>query len=660
MLLCAGAALSLLCVGQINLSSPNGPDLYLQKTKFGWVFGGTVSTCHQRESSPSCFSTTTLQNDLSRFWEIEEGPQKQYLSKSEAICEEHFQKTTTRNKHGRYVVALPFNESKNQLGESRARAEKRLLALERRLMKEPDLKAQYTTVINEYLELGHMSRTNPRTHGHSYYLPHHGVIKARSNTTKLRVVFDGSAETTSGISLNDTLHTGPKIQDDLLYILLRFRTHQYVITGDIEKMYRQFLVRLPDRRYQRILWRDHSGKIQTYELNTVTFGLSAAPYLAIRCLKQLALDEGHRYPHAANILQRDFYVDDALTGATTKQEAFTLRQELTQLLSLAGLNVRQWASNDSHLLRGLPASKINNKLHLGESTTVKTLGVYWDSAADTINYSITITTSMSQITKRVISSEIAKIYDPLGLLGPVIIVAKILLQKIWALKIDWDELLPMDIHHAWSQYYYKLPLLNNISFSRKTVIRATATIQLHGFCDASERAYGACVYLRTIDSSGNIQTELLVAKSKVAPLKSQTIPRLELCGALLLSSLLTTVRNALHLQIDHCSLWTDSTIVLHWINTSPHTLKTFVANRVAEIQEKTRASDWHHIRTEDNPADLISRGQSPEDFLKPSNWHNGPKWLRRPEADWPTWKVPSIEGTADEQKGYYLSGNCHN
>ncbi|CAK9827469.1 hypothetical protein ANTRET_LOCUS5158 [Anthophora retusa] len=448
MLLCAGAALSLLCVGQINLSSPNGPDLYLQKTKFGWVFGGTVSTCHQRKSSPSCFSTTTLQNDLSRFWEIEEGPQKQYLSKSEATCEEHFQKTTTRNEQGRYVVALPFNEGKNQLGESRARAEKRLLAFERRLIKEPDLKAQYTTVINEYLELGHMSRINTYTHGDSYYLPHHGVIKASSNTTKLRVVFDGSAETTSGVSLNDTLHTGPKIQDDLLYILLRFRTHQYVITGDIEKMYRQFLVRPQDCKYQRILWRDHSGKIQTYELNTVTFGLSAAPYLAIRCLKQLALDEGHRYPHAANILQRDFYRDDALTGATTKKEAHTLRQELTQLLHLAGLNVRQWASNDSHLLRGLPASKINNKLHLGEFTTVKTLGVYWNSAADTINYSITITTSMSQITKRVISSEIAKIYDPLGLLGPVIIVAKILLQKIWALKIDWDESLPMDIHQA--------------------------------------------------------------------------------------------------------------------------------------------------------------------------------------------------------------------
>jgi hypothetical protein len=136
--------------------------------------------------------------------------------------------------------------------------------------------------------------------GNVYYLSHHGMVKESSDTTKLRVVFDGSASSTTGVSLNNTLHTGPKLQD-LVSILLRFRSHQYVLTGDIEKMYRQILVRPADRKYQHILWSNSKGDVETYRLNTVTFGLSAAPYLALRCLKQLADDEGHRFPRTSSI-----------------------------------------------------------------------------------------------------------------------------------------------------------------------------------------------------------------------------------------------------------------------------------------------------------------------------------------------------------------------
>ncbi|XP_043258052.1 uncharacterized protein LOC122400593 [Colletes gigas] len=227
----------------------------------------------------------------------------------------------------------------------------------------------------------------------------------------------------------------------------------------------------------------------------------------------------------------------------------------------------------------------------------------WNSANDTILYSIQATAASRRITKRTISSEIARIYDPLGLLAPVI-APKMLLQKIWAVKVDWDEALPLTIHTEWTRFYQQLPLLNNITFPRKTIIKSATTIELHGFCDASEKAYGACVYLRPINENGKIWVERLTAKSKVAPLKQQTIPRLELCGALLLTSLIATTQKALHINYDH--YWTDSTIVLHWLTTSPHSLKTFVANRVAEIQEKTHIPDWRHVPTQDNPADLIS------------------------------------------------------
>nr|XP_033203622.1 uncharacterized protein LOC117164590 [Bombus vancouverensis nearcticus] len=429
---------------------------------------------------------------------------------------------------------------------------------------EPGLRLQKTRFGWEYLALGHMTKVNDNhSDDNGYYLPHHGVTKASSQTTKLRVVFDGSAPSTTGTSLNDTLHTGPKLQEDLF-----------------------------------------------------------SPYLAIRCLKQLAEDEGHRFPRAAQVLQRDFYVDDALTGAETKDEALTLRTELTNLLQLAGLNIRKWASNDNDLLHGLSLEETNHQHFLGDSQTLKTLGV----------------------------SEIAKIYDPLGLLAPVIVRAKMLLQRIWSSKIDWDESLPIELHIEWERYYAQLPLLNNVRFPRKAIIESAIEIELHGFCDASEKAYGACVYLRTPHTNGRVWTQLLTAKSKVVPLKCQTIPRLELSGALLLTSLMSTVQQALSHKITRTIYWTDSTIVLHWLNTSPHTLKTFVANRVSEIQTKTSIRDWRHVPTDDNPADLISRGQTPEEFLRPTIWQHGPAWLYQSEGYWPTWELtPQIE--LPEQKG---------
>ncbi|XP_071870594.1 uncharacterized protein [Bombus fervidus] len=371
-------------------------------------------------------------------------------------------------------------------------AMKRLTSLGHRFQRDKQFEADYHAVIQEYLELGHMTKiTTNHSTDDGYFLPHHGVIKESSQTTKLRVVFDGSAPTITGVSLNDILHTGPKLQKDLFYILLRFRSHQYVLTGDVGKMYRQFPVRPENRKFQQILWRNTKGEVDTYQLNTVTFGLSVAPYLTIRCLKQLADDEGHRYPRAATVLQRDFYVDDVLTGVDTGVEARLLRTELTELLKLAGLNFRKWASNDRELLNGLSEQDIKDKLLLGEFQTLKTLGVVWNSSDDSILYSVKINSITSQITKRTISSEIAKIYDPLGLLAAVIVRVKMLLQRLWTLKIDWDESLQADLHIEWSKYYAQLPLLNNVRFQRKTIIKSAAEIELHGFCDDSEKAYGA-------------------------------------------------------------------------------------------------------------------------------------------------------------------------
>ena len=389
-------------------------------------------------------------------------------------------------------------------------------------------------------------------------------------------------------------------------------------------MYGQILIRPEDKKYQQILWRNSNGEIDAYQFNTVTFGLSATAYLALRCLKQLADDEGHQSPRASLVLQRDFYVDDALTGADTKEKVLSIRKELTDLLQSAGFNIRGWASNDPGKLRGLSEQDKCRKLQLDDSRTLKTLWVFWDSQVDAILYSVDTLADLPPVIKRSISSVIARIWS-MRIARASDHSSKINLQRVWSLKVNWYESLRADLHSEWSRYYTQLALINNVRFPRKTVIPAATRMELHGFCDASEKAYGACVYLRTISSDGSIQSHLLPAKSMVAPLKTQTLPRLELSGALRLAILITSIQKATIFKISRIVYWTDSTIVLQWIKSSPHMIKTFVANRVAEIQTKTNLSDWRQVSTADNPADLISRGQTPKEFLRPSIWKNGPE-----------------------------------
>ncbi|XP_076635448.1 uncharacterized protein LOC143348736 [Colletes latitarsis] len=233
MLISAGPTMASLSIGQLNLSSNDQSDLILQKTQFGWVIGGSGPTATARTKHRTFFSTPDF--DLQKFWELEEGPHIRHLSAEERECEDHFKDYIKRDTSGRYIVALPFNGRESELGESRSRALNRYLSLERKFNCDAELKREYVAVIQDYLELGHMSEVNETNDTGGFYVPHHAVVKSSSTTTKVRVVFDGSAKSSSGLSLNDVLMTGPTIQDDLFALLMRFRKHNYVLTGDIEK-----------------------------------------------------------------------------------------------------------------------------------------------------------------------------------------------------------------------------------------------------------------------------------------------------------------------------------------------------------------------------------------------------------------------------------------
>jgi len=320
-----------------------------------------------------------------------------------------------------------------------------------------------------------------------------------------------------------------------------------------------------------------------------------------------------------------------------------LRDNIIALLHRGGFNIRQWASNDRRIIDDLEPDAINSNLELDKNNPLKTLRTSWHARNDTLRYSVHPINRTEGVTKRIIISEIAKIFDPLGIIGPVILFAKKIMQDLWQCKMSWDESVHPDIQIAWSEFATQLDAINHLSIDRTALIPEYTSIQIHGFCDASKIGYGACIYLRSSNQHNNVRCHLLCAKNRVAPLKNVTTPRLELCGAHLLAKLYDEMCKAIGIQPDKVVLWSDSTVVLHWLRTSPHLLKTYVSHRVAQTQEITKTQFWRHVRSQDNPADALSRGQMPSIFLKNKSWFSGPSWLTKEESEWPNGIMESIE-----------------
>lgn len=525
----------------------------LLNTQFGHVIAGNVAPSLQGpEQVVSLFCTkcdTELNETLTQFWQPESVPQvfKENISEHNT-CENTF-KENVQLKNNKFEVALPLklplNAVNETLGDSFYLALKRFYNLESRLQKDPNLLALYKNFINEYIRLGHASIIDINQYDLSkdpvYFLPHHPVVRMDKKTTKCRIVFDGSMKTNKKVALNDILLNGPSVQNELFNNLLLFRFEEFIFVTDIRHMFRAISLNSNYCSLQNILWRESpESEVKCIQLNTVTYGLKSSSYLATRCLIMLAEVYANKFPKAASILKNQTYVDDILATDSSLESLVESKEQLCQLLDLGGFQLHKWSSNRTEVLHDVPISKqYFDEIELQKDHAhLKTLGINFDIKSDNFTLHAPKNDGIPN-TKREVLSFISKFYDPLGLAGPLTVKAKIIMQKLWLARMDWDSVLKDELQALWHEFYKGLTIMKPIHLKRYVNLPNAQCLQLIGFAYASSSAYGCCIYLRVIDANDQVKVSLICSKSRVNPHSQQlTVPRLELNAALLLAKLI--------------------------------------------------------------------------------------------------------------------------
>ena len=559
-----------------------------------------------------------LQEKVDRFWKLESSgiyEQEKSMSVDDrrvlALWDEKVSFSG-----GHYVFPIPFKSSTLKLPDNRQMAEKRLSSLKRKLEKNKDLHQKYVDGMNDLLEQGYAvpvpEQDVHRSDGKVWYLPHHLVINP--NKEKIRIVFDCAAEC-GGVSLNSRVRQGPDLTNKLVGVLTHFRLNPIAVMADIQAMFHQVRVTRDDQDTLRFLWWPEGNLNEfpmSYKMTVHLFGgtwsLSCCTY-ALRCI---AKDNAGSYsPAAVETIAQNFYVDDCLKSVPTVSEAINLVSELKMLVAEGGFNLTKWTSNSPEVISKVPYSDRSKKAQervLDALTEDRALGVCWRVHEDHLSFQVQ---RMDQpLTKRGILSMLSSVYDPLGLAGPFVLKARRIVQNLCRTKIGWDEPIPEMEREQWIQWVSGLQAMGKICVSRCLQPTPSVHRELHHFADASEIAYGVVSYLRVITTDGSVNCTIVMAKSRLAPIKKLTVPRLELQAATLAARQNALLRKELGLDLRSSTFWTDSIIVLQYINNTEARYHTFVANRVAEIQERTDVKEWRHVPTQDNPADDASRGIS--------------------------------------------------
>ena len=636
------------------------------ETLLGWVLSGPVNGTTDGETVVSIVATPSshilrvdaateddkLEAGLQRFWDLE----SLGIGKNERSVQETFTQQISM-KEGRYEVHLPWKESHSLLPDNYDLCRKRLTGLLQKLKKSPDLLRDYDVMIQDQLRKGIVEPvTDPDqfVEGKLHYLPHHAVVRTDKQTTKLRIVYDASAKM-SGPSLNECLHTGPKFEQSILDILLRFRLHKVALVGDVEKAFLMVSVAPEDRDVLRFLWVDSvdspHAKIMEFRFTRVVFGVSSSPFLLNATIdhhikKFQSVDQ----PFVEKF-RRSMYVDDLTSGSFDVVSAYEFYIKSKSRLAEAGFNLRKFSTNSEELRQRIHDNE--QRLHQGgtgkssdsslccpqaKPVECMVLGVKWDVNGDQLIFDVSdVGRAMNETTptKRNVVSLATRFFDPLGVMSPITVRFKLLFQQLCGSKTDWDEPLSGKSLSDWKALSSDLQEAKPIAMSRCCVAGMSERVKsfsLQGFCDASQRAYAAMVYIQVEFESGKL-SYLLCTKTRIAPTKALTIPRLELLSALLLARLMSSVRHAVQdeVELSEPTCYTDSQVALCWIRGQDKDWKQFVQNRVTEIRQLVPIQSWKHCPGVQNPADIPSRGASIAELQEKSDlWLHGPAWLSTP------------------------------
>ncbi|XP_064635262.1 uncharacterized protein LOC135492633 [Lineus longissimus] len=633
---------------------------YAIRTALGWTLNGPIDShnqCHMVNVTTTV-SDLGLQKQVEKLWKLENvGGDDQGMSVNDRKVISLWDKSI-QHKDGHYVLPIPFKATDPSLPDNLIMAKRRLEHLGRRLQKDLDLHRKYTAEIDLLLEKGYAEEVPrdeiSRRDGGVWYLPHHPVLNPKK-PEKTRIVFDCAARFRE-TSLNDRVLQGPDLTNKLVGVLIKFRQEHVAFMADIEAMFHQVEVVKNDRDTLRFLWfedGDISKDPKVYRMTRHLFGGVWSPSCANYALKRTARDnEAHFSLEAKETVEQCHYVDDCLKSVPAEAGGIKLAHEVCKLLAKGGFRLTKWISNSRELLKTLPAAELgkgvrNLDLDKDGLPTERALGMLWDVSEDTFRPSISIQDRPP--TKRGVLSILSSVYDPLGLVSPYVLLAKIIFQDLCRSSIGWDDNMPDSHLEQWRRWCDDLRKLERFKVPRCLKSEGLGPLvhnTLHHFSDASERGLGAVTYLRTEAADGEVHCALVMAKAKLAPIKATTIPRLELAAAVESVKLDKVIRKELEIPIHASVFWTDSMIVLHYIANEEKRFQTFVANRVAKIHESSSPSQWRHVDTDTNPGDDVSRGLAADELITNKRWLYGPSFLWLPECDWP--QTPAINIQEDD------------
>ena len=630
---------------------------YAIHTVFGWALCGAASE-NKGTASVNCMSgeEQSIENDIRRMYNREfddladdrEFPSQQDKTALSIV------ESGTRSQACGFEVPLPWRPDRSELPNNFEVAVKRLGYLKKRLSADPGLSKQYVEAMQRNETLGYIERVDESlVRGERlWYLPHHPVTNPKK-PGKVRIVFD-CASKYRGLSLNDCILQGPDWTTPLLEVLCRFRLGDVAVAADIQEMFLQVKVPSNHRDALRLLWwpnGDLNEQPVEYRMTVHPFGAVSSPFCANYALRQTACRYGSQFPPTVTTSVTDsFYVDDFLRSFDDVDSAIEHMRQLTNLLKLGGFRLTKWLSNSRATITTIPEiDRAPSVLSFDTEPlpTEPTLGVRWNAETDRFVFQLQLPSR--SVTRRGLLSSVSSLYDPIGFVSPWLLPGKILLQQLCRKGSEWDEPLGEQDRKEWADWVGNLACAGEIEIPRP-LPRAVPGVrpELHVFSDASETGYGAVAYGYWRSSNGVGEGNILFAKARVTPLKCVSIPRLELNAAVLSVRIGRKLEKCFPMIDWDTTFWTDSAIVLHYINNTSTRFSTFVANRLTVIHEGTKVRQWRHVRTNDNPADYCSRGLKSLDKLQ--NWLHGPGFLTSPPDTWPDSESPTPPAEQIETK----------